>query len=273
MSTGLSFKLAAWLTALALIGLPIAGLLNGWFASDRWPLKQLRIDAEFRRVNAEQIRAAVTPRIGVGFFAVDLDGIRAAVEELPWVERAEVRKRWPDQLDVVVVERRAAAIWAPNRLVSTTGKLFSVPGESLPEGLPRLAGPDARVADVLAFYREHAQAFAGAGRPLAIAGVTLSERGSWSLELDTGARVVVGREAPRARLVRFVEALARIEAPVDTALVRADLRYANGFAIEWRAVEPPPAPAGAAPTDAPPAAPAPELHDAPPSDVESPHPA
>src|SRR5688572_12838842 len=114
----LPFKLAAWLCALALIGLPIAGLLNGWFASDRWPLKQLRIDAEFHRVSAEQIRAAVTPGIGVGFFAVDLDAIRSAVEELPWVESAEVRKRWPDQLDVTVVERRAAAAWAPHRLVS-----------------------------------------------------------------------------------------------------------------------------------------------------------
>ena len=55
-------KLIAWGIALTLVALPIVGLLNGWLASDRWPVTKLDVRAEFNHVSAEQIRASVSPR-------------------------------------------------------------------------------------------------------------------------------------------------------------------------------------------------------------------
>ena len=55
---GVMLRFAGWLLALALVALPVVGVVNGWFAADRWPFRQLRIDATFERVNAEQVRAA-----------------------------------------------------------------------------------------------------------------------------------------------------------------------------------------------------------------------
>ena len=231
-STGLPLKLAAWAIALGLVALPVVGVMNGWFASDRWPFRQLKVDAEFQRINAEQVRAAVAPHIGVGFFAVNLDDVRESLEALPWVETVQVRKRWPDLLEIQLVERRAVAMWGDARLVSESGALFEVPGETAPEGMPRLVGPDARVADVLEFWRNTEKALDGSG--LSVAGVTLSGRGSWALDLSSGAQLVIGREAPEARLARFIEMLPRLEAPANAYWARADLRYANGFAVEWR---------------------------------------
>lgn len=238
---GVMLRFAGWLLALALVALPIVGVVNGWFAADRWPFRQLRIDATFERVNAEQVRAAAIPHLGVGFFAVDLGAVRRAVEQVPWVEQVEVRKRWPDLLEVRLVERRAVASWGDGRLVSSAGELFAVPGEA-PQGLPRLAGPEQRAAEVLAFYRESATAFERSG--LVPAALSLSGRGSWTLELASGQRIAIGQEAPRERLLRFIELLPRAES-AGTALAHADLRYANGFAIQWQAVAPlaPPLPA------------------------------
>ena len=53
---------------------------------DRWPVTQLEVHAEYNHVSAEQIRAAVAPHLGEGFFALNLDDVRAAVAALPWVE-------------------------------------------------------------------------------------------------------------------------------------------------------------------------------------------
>ena len=251
--SGFAFKLAAWLLALALVALPIVGLVNGWFASDRWPFRTLEVEAEFTRVNAEQLRSAIAPQLDAGFFAADLDRVRRAVESLPWVERAQVRKRWPDRLEVRVIERKAAAVWGDERLVSTAGELFAVPGELAPQGLPRLAGPEDRALEVLDFFGRAREVLAGSGLPLA--GAALSNRGSWSLALDSGARIVIGREAPQERLARFVETLPRIAVGDSAVWVRADLRYANGYALEWRMpspAAPPPAP------ETPPPGPAPQ---------------
>ena len=130
------------LFALTLVALPIVGVLNGWFASERWPVTRLAVRAEFEHVSAEQIRAAAEPGLGQGFFAMQLDQVRDAVARLPWVERVEARKRWPDTVELVVYEQQPYAHWSGGRLVNRTGQLFSVPGGELLQGLPRLAGPD-----------------------------------------------------------------------------------------------------------------------------------
>jgi cell division protein FtsQ len=243
---GIALKLAAWLAALALVALPIIGVMQGWFASDRWPFKQLRVDAAFERVNVDQIRSAAAPHLAVGFFAVDLRAVQRAVESVPWVERAEVRKHWPDLLEIRVLERTAAAAWGADRLVSSTGDLFAVPGNTMPQGLPQLTGPDSRAAEVLAFFGDITRRMTD--RPFKPQALALSGRGSWTLTFDTGAVVVIGREEPQERLQRFLDALGRTDSALGAELARADLRYANGFAIRWQAAAIP-----ALPVDAPPA--------------------
>ncbi len=226
-------KVAAWLAALALVAAPVIGVVNGWFAADRWPFAALRIDANFERVTAAQVRAAVLPHLSAGFFAIDLDAVRGDIEKLPWVASADVRKRWPDRLEVRIRERRAAARWGEDRLLDTDAEVFTVPDAMLPEGLPRLAGPDARAAEVLAFYREIERMMADTA--LKPAQLVLSERGGWLLTLSSGAEIRVGHEAPRERLERFVATLRRASSTAGAELARADLRYGNGFAVEWRA--------------------------------------
>jgi cell division protein FtsQ len=236
---GVAFKLVAWLAALSLIALPVVGVVNGWFAADRWPFRQVRVEASFARVSAEQVRAAASPHLNRGFFAVKLDDVRQAVEQLPWVARAEVRKRWPDLLEVRVIEREAVASWGDTRLLTATGDVFDVPGTTMPQGLPRLSGPDTRAAEVLAFFASARATLA----PLDLhpMGLSLSARGSWTLELDRGVQVLIGSEDAATRLARFVAAYPHADVEPGTTLLAADLRYANGFALRWQAPAPAPA--------------------------------
>jgi hypothetical protein len=92
--------------AKAVVVLPVVAVLEGWIGADRWPLRTLRVHGEFERVDEAALRAALLPHAQSGFFAVELGDARAAVAALPWVERAEVRKRWPDVLEVQPHRRR-----------------------------------------------------------------------------------------------------------------------------------------------------------------------
>ena len=245
-------KLFAWAIALSLIGLPIIGVLNGWFAQERWPIRNLQVEAEFNHVGAEQIRTATKNYLGTGFFAVKLDDVRAAVASLPWVERVEVRKLWPDTIEMRVLEQQPFARWGDKRLVGRNGQLFDAPGAEAIQGLPQLSGPDAQLATVVDFYQKTLNTLSGSG--LALTGVALSTRGSWTLSLVDGSEIVLGQRDIDEHLQRFLDVFPRLAAGRGTnAFARADLRYANGFAIRWLAVAPPPA-AGAAPTSDKPAA-------------------
>ncbi len=225
-------RLAAWCLAIALIALPIVGLLSGWFAADRWPVTQLTVQAEFDHVSAAEIRAAVLPRLGKGFFALDLDGVQKAVAALPWVESVEARKRWPDTLQLRIYERQPFARWNDKQLISRQGRVFDVPGAAQLVALPDLRGPDARLAEVVSFYAEAGKAFAGAH--LKINGVALTERGSWSVTTTDGARIVIGdRDQAGRRLRRFLDVYPQLIAGHADGFVYADLRYTNGFAVRW----------------------------------------
>jgi cell division protein FtsQ len=224
-------KLLAWGLALTLVALPILGVLNGWFASDRWPVTRLSVSAEFNHVSAEQIRAAAQPQLGKGFFALDLYNVRDALAKLPWVERAEVRKRWPDTVDLLIYEQQPYARWGGERLVNRQGRLFSVAGADGLQGLPRLAGPDDRLDDVLRFYADSQREFSGSG--LVIDAVTLSPRGGWRIELVSGTVIELGRTDAQARLQRFLDVWPRLAGSHPQAPAYVDLRYANGFSMRW----------------------------------------
>ncbi len=227
----LTLKLLAWGIALTLVALPFIGVLNGWFAAARWPVRQIELRAEYAHVSAEQIRATVHNHLLDGFFAVDLGDVQKAVAELPWVERVEARKRWPDTLQLTVFERQPYARWGADRLISRSGDIFAVPGAESMQGLAQLSGPDERLAEVLAFHAGCLREFAGSG--LALRAVDLSARGSWRLTLASGALVEIGRVDAKARLERFLDVWPKLASAAAGPPVYVDLRYENGFALRW----------------------------------------
>ena len=238
----------AWALALALVALPVVAVVNGWIGAERFPLRKLRVTSQFERVDPQLLRQTVLPYAKQGFFAVQLEDAQAAVSKLPWVDRAEVRKHWPDVLEIRLIEHKPFARWGADRLLSQQGRLLPIKGIDVPKGLPLLDGPDARAADVVALYNESRAMFAPTG--VGVRGIALDPRGSWSLTLDNAAQVVVGRgdEDARLRLTRFARLLPKLLSQEGKPLQRADLRYTNGFALSWgeaASAEPSPQPSPA----------------------------
>lgn len=236
MSTALRFL--AWTLALSLALLPVVAVLNGWFANDRWPIERLSVEAEYRRVDEQAIRQAVLPHVTRGFFAVDLEAVRASVGALAWVASVDVRKRWPNALELTIHEHKPFARWSEGYLISAEGDVFSEPAGGTPEGLPTLESPRERLPELIAFYRSAQPLVQELGTPLEA--VRLSARGSWSLRLGNDARLMIGRAPPMVRLREVWPLLVKIVRADSRRLLRADFRYGNGFALRWS--EPPAAP-------------------------------
>lgn len=231
-------RLATWVIALALVALPVVAVLRGWIGAEHWPLTRLRATGEFVRVDAAELQRTLAPYGTRGFFAVDLQAAQDAVAALPWVETARVRKRWPDMLEVHVVEHRPFARWGKDRLLSEHGRVFAARG-ALPDTLPQFDGPTSRVNDVVTLYNESRALFAPLG--LDVRNVTIDPRGSWEITvhdraLDKRTQVVLGRNEARARLERFVRLMPQLMIQSERRIVRADLRYTNGFSLSWKAL-------------------------------------
>ena len=173
--------------------------------------------------------------LGKSYFATDLSEIKDSLERRPWVASAAVRRVWPDRLVIDIREKKPLAYWTDGRLVSRTGELFAPANPEVAGRLPRLAGPDERVRDVIDMARDMSDKLVARG--LGFSGLTLEHRGAWTLQLANGIEVVLGRDQVAQRFDRFITVYENRLAARSDEVSRVDARYTNGVAVKWKAVE------------------------------------
>jgi cell division protein FtsQ len=218
----------------------------GWWAL-RHPLFAIGgivVQGDVTHSSVATLRANVAPRLAGNFFTVDLQQARAAFESVPWVRQAVVRRQFPNKLRVELQEHQPEALWGADtesRLVNNFGEVFEAnPGDVEQDGMPRLVGPDGTAEQVLAMYRGLKPLLERLD--LGIEQVVLTGRGGWTLHLDSGATVELGRgsaDEVMARSQRFAQTLTQVTAKYGRrpeALVTADLRHGDGYAVRLRGV-------------------------------------
>lgn len=203
----------------------------GIVASDRWPIKWLEVNGSFQRVSAEQLRATMAPLIEDNFFTIDMNAIRVAAERISWVSAVRVQKSWPDTVSVSIEEYEPVAHWNRGRLVSDRGVAFTVPEADGIQGLPWLQGPDERLGEVLESWTEFSELLVPLG--LEVSRLRLDQRGSWSMVLNNGTQVRLGRQSPETRFRRLLASWDALTGEKPLPPQDIDLRYTNGFAVVW----------------------------------------
>ena len=214
--------------------------------SSMFPLRVLRIEGNPLHVDAEAVNEAMGNRFIGNFFAVDLEAVRASIESIPWVRRADVRRQWPDRLTVHIEEHVPIAYWgdkADEKLVNRYGELFV--GAS-PQQLPQFMGPIGSEAQIAFHYAEFSQTLAPLNAN--VLQILLSPRSAWQLKVtiknQPALTLMLGRgegdqsdENISRRLARFVRYYPAMQAQLNRNVQYIDLRYPNGFAVRVPEIE------------------------------------
>ena len=234
------------LGALVLFG-GLGSLLGfgGWRLAqpDTLPILAVQVKGEFRYLEKADVYAALSEPASGGFFNVDVRAVKRAAESLPWVDRASVRRVWPDSLRVTVKEQVPLARWRQGdgavALVNVRGELFAPQAVTVAslDQLPLFSAPDNAAEVVAVRYQHLASALAPLG--LSVQELGFNQRRAWRLQLSNGLQLLLGRGGDEALLDRFVIAWPLALAAHVEAIERVDLRYTNGFAVRWKTGMPP----------------------------------
>ena len=204
----------------------------------QFAIKGIVVEGDVARNSVANIRLGAMSRLSGNFFTMDLRSAKEAFEQVPWVRKAVVRREWPGKLRVTFQEHEVAAFWGDEALLNIQGEVFEAnPGDVEGDRLPILEGPDGTGPQVLALYRKLNALFV----PLrvGVTHLTLTERGSWRAELDSGAPIELGRgdeEQVLARTEQFIRTVTQVTARFKRPVEYADLRHVDGYVIKLKGV-------------------------------------
>jgi cell division protein FtsQ len=171
--------------------------------------------------------AGITPRSSVPF--VSASEMRERLQQMPLVRTASVRKLFPNELVITLVEREPYALWQRN------GELFVISADGTPidemqdarfADLPLVVGDEAnaRTKDYLALLEA-----AGPLKGRIKAGTLVSGR-RWNLKLDNGVDVRLPELGTAAALTRLIK-LEREQKILEKDVLAIDLRMADRIVL------------------------------------------
>ena len=236
LGRALTISLATLLSFAAIVLLAADQL----YRPDTFVIAELKIKGKFKYLHASDIEAVVREQNLGNFFSVELDEIKAQVENLAWVKSADVRREWPNALSISIDEHRPAMRWGEKKWVSTSGVVVELPNDLDAPNVIVLHGSEVHSKRLLLQAASWKKDLSNYG--LSLKDVRLSGSDAWTLGLradvlDSDFKLLLGHENVDQRLARFKTLFSTQLQFSEYPLERVDARYPDGLAVKHGATK------------------------------------
>lgn len=217
-----------WLPLIPLV--LIAGLL--FFKSDQLlPVKSINIAGSFVNLDQKEIESTVQKYIGEGFFSLDIKELQLSIQKNAWTEAVSVRRVWPDQIKVIIVEKKPLARWDDQHLLSDRAKVFLADTRPF-ANLPLIHAANHQPDWVLKQFHQLQSRLNQVDERLL--SMKVDSRGAMGIELLNGLVVKLGRSEIDLKIERLLAIYESQILPRRDQIKSLDFRYSNGLAVAWK---------------------------------------
>ena len=205
-------------------------------AEESAPVTSITVMGEMPYTQRKDIDNAIENISFGNFFQLDVNQVQQQIAMLPWVYSVSVRKNWPNELKIYVVDQSPVALWNGDFLINEQGQAFQADTARLLSPLPAFFGPEGSEVVALENFRNLNKLLDY--KDLDIEELVLSERFSWQLMLSDGVTLNLGREERVERIQRFMDVYPQIKARANEnqQVDYVDLRYDTGLAVGWKTI-------------------------------------
>ena len=177
----------------------------------------------------EKLLAALGIKPGASLVGFDADKARQLLENLDWVSDATVQRHFPNQLDIVVVERVPFAIWQRGGsyyVIDQSGSAMSSVTANQVQGLPLVTGEGAQfAAKELVNQLEVTPSIL-----LKVKAAARVGQRRWNLYLDNGITIQLPEKDVGAALARL-DALDTSQRLLSKGIRNVDLRLSGQIIV------------------------------------------
>ena len=234
------YKPSLWVTITVMLLMTGVVLVDQLLRPGRFTIERMEIHGSSARVDTQTVeRTAWLALIG-NYFTADLEKIEYALVRLPGVYQAAVRRHWPDTLEISITEAGAIALWyATDGSASESQDYVNLPPDSTITLQPVLRSPTADRHTVIDAFLYLVSSLSPFG--LEIKSLSVNEVGDWvvvlqsvTLQIPVELEIVVGKGDPVRKVDQFAAVFDSFLQDRLPDIERVDMRYDNGFAVQWR---------------------------------------
>ncbi len=221
-------RLRKWLYLVVALGLLL--LAAHYIADSRlFPVRRIVLKGQLEKVSRDQLQYLVRHKVSGNVLMLDLNQVQAEFEQLAWVKTVEIKRLWPDQLEVDIRERKALARWDGGGLLDVDGEWFDATTD---EKLPMFSAPKGSEKQIAQMYTHLLPLLKGMNEELYA--LQLSDRNAWQLVFGSGVVVKLGRKDALDRFKRIDKIWKKYLKDQENNIEYIDLRYPDGFALRLR---------------------------------------
>lgn len=196
------------------------------------PINAIQIEGSFRYLSKEATEETVAQLVGGSFLDLDIAQLKAELEQNPWVDSVAVAREWPDKLIVKVIEQQPIARWGEKGFLNMRGDIVHIEKTTRIDALPFFKGDDSRAKQIMQQYLSMGKLLAQS--ELELAAVDLDQTLAWTLTLNSGVTIKLGRDRLWEKLQHLVAAKNGMLGENFGKVQSIDMRYPGGFAVAWK---------------------------------------
>ena len=204
-------------------------LVATYFVLNR-PIETIDLNGDFKRVSKKVIQKNISNITGQGYLNFNINELKLTIESVSWVQSATVVKKWPDKIEVTIIEDDVIGLWNNQSVLNSSGEVFNVDKRTIPSNLIKFYGPEGTNKTVYENYIIFNNELVGRG--LILESMEFSVLGSWSLTIRPKIKIKLGKSEISQRFDRFL--LVWDESLLDNydQISYIDFRYTEGFALK-----------------------------------------
>lgn len=199
------------------------------------PIKEVQVEGAFQFISSDVLRRQIELYVKESFLELELNDLKQKLEQNPWIDTVAIARVWPDKLIVRVVEQQPIAQWGKKGFLNMRGDIVEVEKTTKIQALPLLQGDDRYAQEIMGQYLRIGKLLAQ--QNLVLTAVELDDTRAWTLRIQSGVTIKLGRERLWEKLQYLLTAKSGELGKDFENIQLVDMRYPSGFAVTWKTAE------------------------------------
>ena len=166
------------------------------------------------------------------FFNLKIIDLKKEIENVAWIRLADVRRVYPDEIEIYIIEHIPIAIWNDKMFLNDLGEIFFA--NDIDIKLPKIYSTNDRNKIIFKYFVVFSNNLIKNNIHHSVIKMDENNRRSLTIKLSSNIIIYLGSNDIMNKIDTFFKVYNSLNSSDLTKIRYIDMRYSNGFAVGWK---------------------------------------